>query len=92
MRLRRGCTLDVLRQSEACVPEQPNRHSNAQAPDRSDWTTAVAIAVAIAICLIAFIWIFLRLDPYLSDFVSDDPATPAIEASPTAYLNVLRDS
>jgi hypothetical protein len=68
------------------------RHLAGQQPDnqpqdRSDWTTAIAIALAILICLAAFIWIFLRLDPYLSDFVSDDdPATPATEGSPTSSV------
>lgn len=71
------------------MPDTPEHHASLRPPDRSDWTTALAIAVAIAICLTAFVWIFLRLDPYLSDFVSDDPATPASEASPTAIVNVV---
>ena len=41
-------------------------------PDQTAWFQAVSIAVAIVICLIAFTWLFLRLDPYMTDFVSSD--------------------
>jgi hypothetical protein len=54
---------------------------------RSDWSVAVAIALSIIICLAAFIWIFVQLEPFLSDFVSQaELATPAVEtqASPEA--------
>ncbi len=53
----------------------------------SDWGVAVAIALSIVICLAAFIWIFVELDPLLSDFtgtdtiVTPEPVDPA--ASPS---------
>jgi hypothetical protein len=53
--------------------------------ERTDWTTPLAIALAIVICIVAFIWFFLRLDPYLDDFISDDaPQTPTSDGTPTA--------
>jgi hypothetical protein len=43
------------------------------------------MVVAIAICLVAFVWFFLRLDPYLSDFMSQSPPTvTTVIGSPTA--------
>ncbi|MDQ3548533.1 MAG: hypothetical protein M3439_06895 [Chloroflexota bacterium] len=38
----------------------------------SDWGVAVAIAFSIVICLVAFVWIFIALDPILSDFTGSD--------------------
>jgi hypothetical protein len=41
-----------------------------------DWLSAVALAFAIAILLIVFVWIIVRLEPVLSDFVaSEQPVT-----------------
>lgn len=57
-----------------------------------DWSVAVAIVATIVICIVAFIWIFIRLDPFLDDFVSStdltsptviDSASPVI-ANPTS--------
>lgn len=46
-----------------------------------DWLSAVAIAIAIAILLVVFVWIIVRLEPVLSDFVAAErpvaTATPA---------------
>ena len=44
-----------------------------------DWSVAVTIALAILICLIAFIWIFVQLEPFMTDFIGSEAA-----ASPTA--------
>jgi hypothetical protein len=43
--------------------------------DVPDWMTAIAIAVAIAILLVVFVWIVVRLEPVLSDFVATNPPT-----------------
>jgi hypothetical protein len=48
--------------------------------DVPDWMTAIAIAIAIAILLVVFIWIVVRLEPVLSDFVATNP--PAVTATP----------
>lgn len=55
--------------------------------DRSsrDWGVAVTIGVAILICLAVFVWIFVLLDPLMTDFIGGDDgsfATPAVTASP----------
>lgn len=46
-----------------------------------DWLSAVAIAFAIAILLVVFIWIIVRLEPVLSDFVGSD--VPMATSTPT---------
>ena len=53
-------------------------------PEESSWFAAIAIVVTIAICLVAFVWIFMRLNPYLSDFVTVDAPTVVPAASPSA--------
>ena len=69
-----------------------DRHVSSRQTETGGWTTALALAIAIAICLAAFVWIFLRLDPYLSDFISDDSSTPISDPSPTAVsTNVYRN-
>jgi hypothetical protein len=51
------------------------------------WSVAAAIAVTIVICIAAFVWIFVRLEPLMSDFVSDDAlATPTVTATSTPEL------
>lgn len=43
-----------------------------------DWLVALAIALATAILLVVFVWIIVRLEPLLSDFiVSDEPIATA---------------
>jgi hypothetical protein len=39
---------------------------------RGDWGVAAAIAVAIAISLVAFVWIFVELEPFMGDFTGRD--------------------
>lgn len=46
-----------------------------------DWISAIAIALATAILLVVFIWIIVRLEPVLSDFVASD--TPIATATPS---------
>lgn len=46
-----------------------------------DWLTAVAIAIATAILLVVFIWIIVRIEPVLSDFIVSD--TPIPTSTPT---------
>lgn len=53
-------------------------------PDRSgdgrDWVTAAALAVSIALLICVFIWIVVRLEPVMGDFVpSGQPAATATE-------------
>jgi hypothetical protein len=58
-------------------------HRTDYTPSRGDWGVALAIALTIAICLAAFIWIFVALEPFLSDFVSEaELASPTIENAP----------
>ena len=46
-----------------------------------DWISALAIALATAILLIVFIWIIVRLEPFLSDFVVPD--APVATSTPS---------
>ena len=52
----------------------------------NDWGVAVAIAVSIVICLATFVWIFVEIEPFMSDFIgSNVVATPELvdpQASP----------
>ncbi|MEX1157665.1 MAG: hypothetical protein WEC79_01900 [Thermomicrobiales bacterium] len=57
----------------------------------SDWGVAVAIGLTILICLAAFVWIFVGLDPFISDFTGTDavvtpaptdPATTPVDSTP----------
>lgn len=51
---------------------------------RGDWGIAIAIALTILICIVAFIWIFVQLEPFLSDFISEaDLGTPTIPTDGT---------
>lgn len=50
--------------------------------DRSqnEWGIALAIGFTIIICIVAFILIFIQLEPLLSDFISEsDISTPSTE-------------
>lgn len=53
-----------------------------RASQRTDWGVAIAIALSIFICLAAFIWIFVEIEPFMSDFtgsdaiITPDPSTP----------------
>ena len=49
---------------------------------RRDWQVAATLAIAVLIVLVAFIWLLVQIDPFLSDFVSIDDGTPAVVASP----------
>jgi hypothetical protein len=49
-----------------------------------DWGVAIAIALTIVICLVAFVWIFIELDPYLDDFTGSDVTVTPDEAGPFA--------
>ncbi|CAN5148909.1 hypothetical protein BH20CHL1_BH20CHL1_08140 [soil metagenome] len=46
-----------------------------------DWLSAVALAFAIAILLVVFVWIIVRLEPILSDFVASEQ--PIVTVTPT---------
>jgi len=52
--------------------------SHERAPEHSGWFTGISMLVAFVICVIAFVWLFVRIDPYLSDFISGDPATVTV--------------
>jgi hypothetical protein len=48
------------------------------------WGVAAAIAVTIVICIAAFVWIFVRLEPFMNDFISEEAiATPTVVATST---------
>ena len=59
---------------------------------RSGMMVGLSMAITIAIVIVAFIWIYLRLTPFVSDFIPSDPVqTPAVRgaaASPTALPTV----
>jgi|GEM_PF-7065962 len=38
----------------------------------TDKGVAIAIAITILICIVAFVWIFVELDPFLDDFTGSD--------------------
>jgi hypothetical protein len=59
-----------------------------RAPEHSGWLTGITMAVAIVICIAAFIWLFLRIDPYLSDFISGDDPTPTSVETPSATQTI----
>ena len=67
------------------MPDRGPNPFDDTAPSR-EWTVALALALAILICLGAFVWLFIQLDPFMSDFISGtDLVTPTVElASPTA--------
>jgi hypothetical protein len=56
--------------------------SYSRAPEHSGWLTGISMLVAIVICVAAFIWLFLQIDPYLSDFISGDEPTPTMIETP----------
>ena len=43
-----------------------------------DWLSAVTLAFAIAILLVVFVWIIVRLEPVLSDFVASEPPVTTV--------------
>lgn len=46
-----------------------------RAGDGRDWVTAAALAVSIVLLICVFIWIVVRLEPVMGDFVpSGEPA------------------
>jgi hypothetical protein len=61
--------------------ERQSRGAEPRRAKPAQWFTGVSIALVVLVCLAIFIFAFVQLDPYLSDFVSDD-ATPT--ESPTA--------
>lgn len=50
----------------------------------SDWGVAVAIALSILICLAAFVWIFVELEPFMSDFTGTDAIVTPETIDPAA--------
>ncbi len=40
---------------------------------RSGFTVGVSMALAIAICIAGFVTIYVQLQPYISDFITQDP-------------------
>ena len=65
------------------MPDRSTNSFDDTAPSR-EWTVALTFGLAILICLAAFVWLFIRLDPFMSDFISGtDPVTPTVDlASP----------
>lgn len=48
--------------------------------DGRDWATAVALTVSIGLLICVFIWIVVRLEPVMGDFVpSGEPAATATQ-------------
>ena len=69
-----------------------NEETPPDSDSRSDRGVAIAIALSILICLVAFVWIFVELEPFMSDFTgtdavvspeADDPFATPVDASPT---------
>jgi hypothetical protein len=49
------------------------------------WGVAAAVAVTIVICIATFVWIYVRLEPFMNDFISAEAiATPTVVATGTA--------
>lgn len=65
----------------------PRRLNSAQ------WFTGVSIGLIVLVCLLVFAIAFIQIDPYLSDFVSDDnPPTASPTSAPTLPLETNPDS
>jgi hypothetical protein len=45
-----------------------------------DWVTAVALAVSIVLLVCVFIWIVVRLEPVMGDFVPSGAPTATVTA------------
>jgi hypothetical protein len=50
----------------------------------NDWAVAGAIALSIFICIAAFIWIFVELEPFMSDFTGSDVIVTPDSNGPSA--------
>lgn len=55
---------------------------NWQPDRRADWFVAASIGVAIVICLVAFVWVFVQLDPFLDDFIPGNAAPTPTPSEP----------
>lgn len=64
-------------------PRNEGAEQEEQEGRRRDRVVAVTLAVAIVILLVAFIVLFVQIDPLLSDFTSSGAVTPDI-GSPAA--------
>lgn len=51
-----------------------DREDNWESERRADWIVAGSIAVAILICLVAFVWVFVELEPLMDDFIPGSAA------------------
>jgi hypothetical protein len=75
---------DTKRVSEVGVPERDENERIVSVPMGDDWGVPLVIAIAIVISMAAFILIFVRLEPYMSDFIANDAvASPIVTGSPT---------
>jgi hypothetical protein len=59
-----------------------DRHASDTSFRQRDWPVALTLALAILIVVVAFVWLFLQIDPFLSDFVSVRNDSPTVVASP----------
>lgn len=68
--------------TETTLTKRLRQHSR-----RSGFAVGITMALAIAICIGGFVTIYVRLQPYISDFVSQDPPSQeerqAAAAEPT---------
>jgi cytoskeletal protein RodZ len=47
----------------------------------------LTMALTIALCIVGFIWVFIQLEPYVSDFVHRDPSSAQEQDSPPPSNN-----
>lgn len=60
----------------------PEDYGDELKPDIPNWVTAIIMVLAVAILVVAFVWTFIRVEPWLTDFIPSESLAPA----PTATL------
>ena len=71
---------------------RPNDDLRPNPGSSNDRSVAIALALSILICLATFVWIFIEIEPFMSDFTgndvvvtpaADDPFASPVEATAT---------
>lgn len=52
----------------------PDDYEDELKPDLPNWVTAIVMLLAVCLLVAAFIWTFIELEPWLTDFVPSDGA------------------
>lgn len=60
----------------------PDDYGDELKPDLPNWLTAIIMLLAVGILVVAFVWTFIRVEPWLTDFIPSEGSV----ASPTATL------